>query len=234
MNQLQARLILIFSLFFQFLTSGVHALEPNVNEQRTITTPTQGRTIAFEVDESSVTVEFEAIGNPSALKIHGVCRKLKADLKREKGKVLGEFRFTLDCLETGISLRDQHMKEKYLETGRFPESRLKFEGVPFEESSSSGETLTDQDFHGQLSLHGVTRPVQGKVTLSKNPLETNHTDVTAVVKLKLTDFQIETPSFARIRVADEVIVKVKFRAAIREAMKTPTSDIKNVKETKGS
>jgi polyisoprenoid-binding protein YceI len=172
----------------------------------------QSEVFSYRLDPTSVQVDFEAVGNPSALKIHGKCSQLKADLRTESNRVSGSVVFPLDCLETGIELRDRHMKEKYLETARFPESRLVLEGV----NPARGE----QSFQGMLSLHGVSRLVQGKFTLTdakdqkEEKMEGSHgVGVQARFTIKLTDFQIQLPSFAKITVADEVTVSVKFKAA---------------------
>ena len=104
-------------------------------------------------------IEFVAIGRPSALKVHG---RMAEDEKNKKsvngtltlaGNALsGTATFHLDALDTGIGLRTTHMKEKYLETGKYPDSQLKFtefklpqgfltkdsmaEGVAFESAGS--------------------------------------------------------------------------------------------------
>src|SRR5262245_17940595 len=77
-----------------------------------------------DLASSKGTVEFEAIGRPSALKIHGKGEAPKGKLTVKDSQVSGQVSFRLDSLQTGIALRDKHMKEKYLESEKFPEATL--------------------------------------------------------------------------------------------------------------
>src|SRR3989338_6695806 len=61
-------------------------------------------------------VRFLAVGKPSMLKIHGKGKILAADFQLEKESLKGSAEVDLNSIDTGIALRNQHMKEKYLET----------------------------------------------------------------------------------------------------------------------
>ena len=74
---------------------------------------------AATMNVSSTKVEFLAIGKPSAIKIRGKGEKLESKLQLAGKTLTGQFVFDLTSLNTGIDTRDEHMKEKYLETGKF-------------------------------------------------------------------------------------------------------------------
>src|SRR5438046_2728106 len=74
-------------------------------------------------------VEFLATGRPSALKIRGKIKEdakdaLTGKLQVTGANVTGTAKLALDMLDTGIDLRNKHMKEKYLETGKFPTAEV--------------------------------------------------------------------------------------------------------------
>jgi len=154
-------------------------------------------------------VEFLAVGNPSAIKIRGELKgtpeeALKGELRIEDFKAKGQIVARLDAFETGISLRDKHMREKYLETGKFPEAKLEVTDllVPhsFADESFSAEA---EPFKGTLTMREKTAPVAGTVSMkgSKENLEMKFQ-----FPVKTTDFKIDTPSFMGVTVASDVTV----------------------------
>lgn len=74
--------------------------------------------ISVELNAEKSPVGFTAVGRPSALKIKGEGAKATGALKSAGDSLEGEISANLDVFQTGISLRDHHMKEKYLETGK--------------------------------------------------------------------------------------------------------------------
>lgn len=161
---------------------------------------------SFPLEATSGRTEFLAIGRPAAIKIQGHGPGPTGDLVLVKAAaeyiLRGEARLDLDLLETGIGMRDRHMKEKYLETGKFKEAVLKLNDVhvPAELLRSGGEFKTN----GQLSLHGTERPIDVSIRFTK---EGEKIKALSAFKLKLSDYTIEIPKFSGITVADEVEVK---------------------------
>ena len=148
-------------------------------------------------------VQFEAVGRPAMVKIKGTGAGPQGNLTVLEGKVSGELKFALATLETGIDLRNEHMKEKYLEVKNYPEARLTLKDVPLPEgytlaSPKSGEGA----FTGTLELHGVKKDISGTfATTEKNSVE-------AKFEIKISDFKIEIPSYLGVTVADTVKVQV--------------------------
>jgi hypothetical protein len=113
-------------------------------------------------------VEFLAVGNPSAVKIRGTMKNetnapaLKGQLLIDGNNITGETSFRLESLDTGIDLRTKHMKEKYLETQKFPLATLKLKKLELPEPFT-GQKLSKKDlpFAGGLTLHGVTHDLTG-------------------------------------------------------------------------
>lgn len=162
----------------------------------------------LDTDQGKGQVEFTAIGKPKALKIRGNGVKPKGEIFIENGEISGSFILDLSSLDTGISLRNRHLREKYLEVEKFPKAELKLIRLNQLEKILSGDK-TDLDalpFEGLLSLHGVQKAISGKADIKK---ENQSLDIEATFDLNIKDFSIQTPGFAGITVADHVEVYVK-------------------------
>lgn len=162
-----------------------------------------------KVDLSKQTsdVEFFAVGKPSFLKINGTGGKLNGNLELDNNKVKGRFLVKMDAFTTGVSLRDQHMKEKYLETGKYAEAWLEIENVDLPvDFLKAKKVYSNVPFHGKLSLHGVEKPVKGtaEVDTSKDA-----PSVSTEFKVLVSDYQIAVPTYMGIKVANEVTIKTR-------------------------
>jgi polyisoprenoid-binding protein YceI len=121
----------------------------------------------------------------------------------------GEISVDLATIDTGIGLRNQHLREKYLEISR---------GRGFDQAVLSEIRLDQADgeafqgktpFAGKLLLHGVGREVGGTAEIHR---EGTVTRVEAIFPLTLTDFGIEPPEYLGVGVANKLLVKIRFTA----------------------
>ena len=125
----------------------------------------------------------------------------------------------LGTLETGIRLRDNHLKNKYLEVEKGPEfSRARLSNVRLERLQ--GRTT----FQGVLTLHGQTRPVSGTADLRP---EGDGYRLTASFPVRVSEFGIPEPSYLGIGVKDEIVVRVRMHAA-------STTEIASLREREGT
>jgi polyisoprenoid-binding protein YceI len=117
----------------------------------------------------------------------------------------GELTVDLQKLETGIGLRDRHMKNNYLEVDKgeqFAEARLQDIRLDKLEGKIT--------FTGMLTLHGQQKEVTGSADLKPNG---SGYRVDATFKVLLSDFQIPDPTYLGVGVKDELQVRVRFNAA---------------------
>lgn len=162
-------------------------------------------------------VEFLAVGNPGMLKIRGrqtddPKNPLKGSLKFSGGQVTGEATYALDALDTGISMRNRHMKEKYLETSKYPEAKLTLTKLSLPKQVQDGDGRAEGiSFEGTLALHGKTNPVKGKASI-----ERKDKDVGMVFEypITLTDYGIKIPSFMSVTVAKDVNITASAEGAV--------------------
>lgn len=147
--------------------------------------------------------QFLAVGKPALMKIHGEGAKVTGQLKIENGAATGEFKLKLDEFDTGIALRDEHMKEKYLKTKEHPEAVLKIESLKLPAGFKVGQTLSEQTFEGQLTLKGKTAPVTGTFSVQGPGLTTK-----AKFPIDLEKYEVGVPRYMGITVAQTVDVEI--------------------------
>lgn len=151
-------------------------------------------------------VSFRAIGKPAFLKIDGKGEGPLGTLQIDGNKMSGEMTFALKTLDTGIELRDEHMKEKYLKVNENPTASLKFSkqelSAPFDISAMQ---LKGPAIKAILTLNKLSKEVSVDF---KSENKGKELLVTSNFSIKLSDFNIEIPEYAGIKVADEVKLEV--------------------------
>ncbi len=112
----------------------------------------------------------------------------------------------LGNLKTGISLRDRHMKEKYLQVDRYPDAELSVahSGLRF---PANGATLQAAAI-GRLTLHGVARNVHFRYQARGSGATYQ---VEGLLHVNMHDFGIRVPSYLGVTVKPDVDVKVQFQ-----------------------
>jgi len=123
-------------------------------------------------------------------------------------KNLLDFYVDLNTLKTGISLRDSHMRDSYLETNKYPYAEFTGEleniGEIDRNDLKTGLKVTAK---GTFKIHGLSkkRTINGLLTLDEKgrlTLETNF-------KVALQDHEIEKPSLLGYELADVQDVEIK-------------------------
>lgn len=162
-------------------------------------------TILLDLSKQTSKVEFFAVGKPSLIKINGTGGKLTGNLEIEKNQVKGQFKVNLDEFTTGIALRDQHMKEKYLEVSKFAEATFEIEKIELpEDFLSTKKIYSNVPFEGKFSLHGVEKKLKG---IAEVDTRKDNPAVATEFKVLVSDYKINIPTYLGIKVADEVTVK---------------------------
>jgi len=155
--------------------------------------------MAFTPEQGKV--EFLAKGWPALLKIKGKSSGPEGKVTIKDNKASGTIKLNLASFKTGISLRDDHMKNNYLHVKKFPEALLKISNVELPKDLKGKSKFT-----GILSLHGVDKPVSGK--LSMKGVKKGKAKLKAEFDIKISEFAIEIPSFKGVTVAEDVSIKL--------------------------
>jgi polyisoprenoid-binding protein YceI len=127
----------------------------------------------------------------------------------DENGVVTEGTIVLDAKEfdTGISMRNQHMREKYLETQKCPNVTLDLKGAKLPQGGAGSA-----DVDGTMEAHCVKKPVKLHVTVTKSGdvLEANSS-----FPINVTDYGIPQPKFAVVTMQPvvEVTTLIRFSQA---------------------
>lgn len=125
----------------------------------------------------------------------------------QPSKLTGELAVDLKTLDSGIGLRNTHMRDNYLEVSK---------GDGFDRAVLSDIVLAGGDattvtgattFTATLLVHGTKKPVSGQARVTRSGGDVR---VEASFPVTLQDFGITEPRYLGVGVKDQVQVRVKF------------------------
>lgn len=151
------------------------------------------------------------VGGSFEARTTAISGRLVVDPSRH-GALSGQLEVDLATLDSGIGLRNAHMRDKYLEVGKgdgYDRAVLKDIVLSADAAAFSGATT----FAATLRVHGVERPVRGNARVSRDG---NGIRVDASFPVLLPDHGIAKPRYLGVGVRDDVQVKVKFQASAGE------------------
>lgn len=113
-------------------------------------------------------------------------------------------------LDSGLGFRDDHMRNKYLEVQRFPNTRLVVDRTTLE---ARADNVVDGKSAGRITLHGVTRtlPFSYRATCSHGSV----CDVAARIDIDMTDFGVVVAPYLGMTVQRRVTIDVSFQVEPR-------------------
>jgi polyisoprenoid-binding protein YceI len=155
---------------------------------------------ALHADRGSAS--FDASG-PAGLRIQGKTTDISVSEAKESVRVT----VALANLDTGIDLRNRHMREKYLEVPKYPTATLDVprSALHFpEEAHEIGGSAS-----GSMTIHGHSRPA---VFTYKARRDHDAIDVTGTTHIDMNDFGIVVPSYLGITVKPGIDISVHFVA----------------------
>jgi hypothetical protein len=160
----------------------------------------------INLSEVKNAITFQAVIRPGGAKINGapgteVQKPLAGQLEVKDNKISGDATFQLKAFNTGISLRDSHLKDKYLQVEQYPEAKLKMKSFAISE--------TGAPFEGTLTLHGKENKVSGIV---KSKKVNNKYDLSFDFDVNIKDYGIEVPSYLGVRVEEKVKIEVNIKS----------------------
>ena len=120
------------------------------------------------------------------------------------------FEVDLASLDTGLPMRNRHMRENHLETAKYP--KAVFEGAavrgPAGEALEPGKTKRF-DVEGTFTLHGVSRRIRINVDATYAPQpQGDRISFQTTFLVLLGDYQISRPQFLFLKLAESQEVRV--------------------------
>jgi polyisoprenoid-binding protein YceI len=116
-----------------------------------------------------------------------------------------DFYVDLNTLETGIGLRDKHMRDNYLETEKYPFAEFTGKITPIPSLSTGAKSPVTAV--GKFKIHGVERDIEVKGTLSKNVK--GELELEAGFEVLLSDYKIPLPKLVFYELAENQKVSIK-------------------------
>jgi polyisoprenoid-binding protein YceI len=144
-------------------------------------------------------ISFTALG-PAGMKIIGTTSELSVSEANQELVVVVPLR----NLDTKISLRNKHMREKYLEVDKYPNAELRVRRSALRIPSGAPVSAKAE---GTLTLHGRSK-VTPFTYVAKT--EGDRIAVSGELHVNMTDFGIAQPGYSGISVKPDVDVQVSF------------------------
>ena len=127
--------------------------------------------------------------------------------------VSGVLRVDLRTLKTGIDLRDQHMRERHLDTDEFPFAYFAIDSISGLPESLANETEHAATVFGYFYIRGVKRSLQADVTVNfSGQPETQRIVATATFTIELEDYGIPHPKALFMKLAETIEIELRFVA----------------------
>ncbi len=145
-------------------------------------------------------IKFTATGRPSFIKASGEVPLGDSTFNIGEDFIEGSAIVKLDKLNSGIDLRDEHLKGKYLETQKYPLAKLT---ISKQKISPTDER---QILKAVLELHGQKKEIDLETRISR---DSSQISMENSFEIQLSDFGIELPSFQGVTAANKVKLNVK-------------------------
>ena len=147
-------------------------------------------------------VAFDA--NSPLEKIEGKTNKGTLVIDAATGKV--ESAVLIKGFHFKSALMEEHFNENYLESGKFPKATFAGDIADFKNVNLSKDGSYPINIKGNLTMHGVTKPVaaKGNLTVKGGTI----TNANAAFKVLMADFGIAIPSAVKDKIAKEAKIDI--------------------------
>ncbi|MFO0696177.1 MAG: YceI family protein [Polyangiales bacterium] len=140
------------------------------------------------------------------------------NLDHPNQQATGRIETTVASLRTGNDMRDEHLRgDSWLDGAHHPNIVFEITGTDIRGPIRPGRPVRGR-VRGRFTLHGVTKDIVAPVTVRLVPLTSNESDqiginadmlrVQAEFKILLTDYGISVPSVVRLKVSNEIQIRV--------------------------
>ena len=153
------------------------------------------------------------VSKASMESFEGKTNKLEGSIQVDPDKVgdsaAVHFEVDMASLDTGIAMRNQHMRENHLETAKYPKAI--FDGAtvrgPGDAALTPGKAIP-LDVEGTFTLHGVSRRIRITVQTTYQPNDGGRITFTTRFPVLLADYAISRPQFLFLKLAESQEVRV--------------------------
>lgn len=114
------------------------------------------------------------------------------------------FEVDLNALDTGIGLRNRHMRENYLQTDQFPFAQY---GGRLTEVVQAADGAQRVATTGELTIHGAKRTLADTILVARDGRRYH---VRCQFPVALPDYKIKVPKLMFMKISDTVQVQLDF------------------------
>jgi polyisoprenoid-binding protein YceI len=162
----------------------------------------------YHVDKSAENI-VKFISDAPIEDFEGITSRIDGYLYWEGDDFLNQselyFEVDLNTVDTGIGLRNRHMRENYLHTDKYPKTHFTAKLVKAEKIS---ENEYDVEAEGKFFVHGVEKTKKISAKLKKINQDTYKVSANFVVAL--SDYNIEVPSIMFYKIDENMDLLVDF------------------------
>lgn len=145
-------------------------------------------------------LKFETTGRPTLVRIEGKSEhECTGKLVHDGTKVVeSEFVMPLDKIDTGIQLRNKHLRENYLHVDKFPNAKLKITNAENFKEQLDGGLKKSSKLEATIEIHGKEAPILD------GSYEVQGKKATVKFAVDLPSHGVEQPSFMGVKIVDKV------------------------------
>lgn len=162
----------------------------------------------FHVDKSSDNM-VKFISDAPIEDFEGVTNSIDGYLYWEGDDLLNQselyFEVDLNAVDTGIGLRNRHMRENYLHTDKHPKTHFTAKLIKAEKKNDSEYEV---EAEGKFFVHGIEKDKKITGTLLK--IENNKFKISAKFVVALSEYNIEVPSIMFYKIDENMDLIVEF------------------------
>ncbi|RYM35789.1 YceI family protein [Brumimicrobium glaciale] len=136
--------------------------------------------------------------------IEAINNQVSSVIDAENGEIA--FSLLMKAFTFEKALMQEHFNEKYVESEKFPKAKFKGKIINFS-SAELSENPKEYTIKGSLTIHGVTKEIEEKISLSKT--NSNHIIGTSTFIAIPEDYEIKIPSIVRGNISKTIEIKVK-------------------------
>lgn len=189
------------------------------------TVPAFASPVTYAVEQDMHSVNEASFTSKAAIvkfmgrtsKISGEAKLDPADVAKASGRVVVD----LNSLDTGIKLRNEHMRGT-LESAKFPQAVFTFKELKVPGNQLVANQAVAGTAKGTMTIHGVTKTLTAPVELTLLPEQDpnyragNWVHVASKFRIKMTDYGITLPKgVLGIKVADDLDIAIDGMAKAR-------------------
>jgi len=162
----------------------------------------------FHVDKSADN-KVKFISDAPIEDFEGVTNSVDGYLYWEGDDLLNQselyFEVDLNTVDTGIGLRNRHMRENYLHTDKHPKTHFTAKLIKAEKKNDSEYEV---EAEGKFFVHGVEKEkkIVGKIV----KIDNNKYKVSAKFVVALSDYNIEVPSIMFYKIDENMDLIIEF------------------------